>query len=102
MEIKDQVIVVTGGGSGIGRALCERFAAGGARAVIVADLNEAGARETAAAIGERAQARALNVADEAAVQQLVADVTAQFGRIDLFCSNAGIIVRADEDASNEQ
>ena len=61
MEIKDRVIVVTGGGSGIGRALCERFAADGARAVIVADLNEAHAREVAAAIGDRAQARALNV-----------------------------------------
>lgn len=98
MEIKDQVVVVTGGGSGIGRALCERFAADGARAVIVADLHEANAREVAAAIG--GQARALNVGIEADVQQLVNEVTAQFGRIDLFCSNAGIIVRADEDAAN--
>lgn len=98
MEIKDQVVVVTGGGSGIGRALCERFAADGARAVIVADLHEANAREVAAAIG--GQARALNVGIEADVQQLVHEVTAQFGRIDLFCSNAGIIVRADEDAAN--
>ena len=100
MEIKDQVIVVTGGGSGIGRALCERFAADGARAVIVADLNEANARQVAAAIGSRAQARALNVGVEAELQALVAEVTAEFGRIDLFCSNAGVIVRADEDAAN--
>ena len=100
MEIKDQVIVVTGGGSGIGRALCERFAAGGARAVIVADLNEAHAREVAATIGAQAQARTLNVGVETELQRLVAEVTAQFGRIDLFCSNAGVIVRADEDAPN--
>ena len=100
MDIKDQVIVVTGGGSGIGRALCERFAADGARAVIVADLNEAAARQVAAAIGSRAQARALNVGVEAEVQALVAEVTAQHGGIDLFCSNAGVIVRADEDAAN--
>lgn len=100
MEIRDQVIVVTGGGSGIGRALCERFAADGARAVVVADLNAEAAQQVATGIGARAQARALNVAVEPEVQALVAEVTAQHGRIDLFCSNAGVIVRADEDAAN--
>ena len=100
MEIPHQVIVVTGGGSGIGRALCERFAADGARAVVVADLDAAAARQVAAAIGPRAQAHALNVGVEAEVQALVEAVTAQHGRIDLFCSNAGVIVRADEDAAN--
>ncbi|HMO46014.1 MAG TPA: SDR family oxidoreductase [Rubrivivax sp.] len=102
MEIKDQVIVVTGGGSGIGRALCERFAADGARALIVADLHEAHAREAAAAIGATAQARTLNAGVEADVQRLVSEVTAQFGRIDLFCSNAGVIARADEDAASSE
>jgi NAD(P)-dependent dehydrogenase (short-subunit alcohol dehydrogenase family) len=100
MEIQDQVIVVTGGGSGIGRALCERFAADGARAVVVADLDAEAARQVAAAIGAKAQARALNVGIEEQVQALVAEVSAQHGRIDLFCSNAGVIVRADEDAAN--
>jgi NAD(P)-dependent dehydrogenase (short-subunit alcohol dehydrogenase family) len=100
MEVKDQVIVVTGGGSGIGRALCERFAADSAQAVIVADLDAARAQQVAGAIGRRAQAKAVNVGIEAEVQALVAEVTAQHGRIDLFCSNAGVIVRADEDASN--
>jgi NAD(P)-dependent dehydrogenase (short-subunit alcohol dehydrogenase family) len=98
MEIRDQVVVVTGGGSGIGRALCQRFAKGGARAVVVADLNRAAAEQTAADIG--GHARALNVGVEAEVQRLVAEATHRFGRIDLFCSNAGIIVRADEDAVN--
>jgi NAD(P)-dependent dehydrogenase (short-subunit alcohol dehydrogenase family) len=98
MEIRDQVVVVTGGGSGIGRALCQRFAKGGARAVVVADLNQAAAEQTAADIG--GHARALNVGVEAEVQRLVAEATQRFGRIDLFCSNAGIIVRADEDAVN--
>ena len=55
MEIQDQVIVVTGGGSGIGRALCERFAADGARAVVVADLND----EPRPAGGRGASANAL-------------------------------------------
>lgn len=102
MEIRNQVIVVTGGGSGIGRALCERFAADGAHAVVVADLDAEAARQVAAAIGPQAQARALNVGIESELQALVAEVTAQHGRIDLFCSNAGVIVRADEDAANEQ
>jgi len=100
MEILNQVIVVTGGGSGIGRALCERFAADGARAVVVADLDADAARQVAAAIGAQAQAHALNVGSEAEMQELVEKVTAQHGRIDLFCSNAGVIVRADEDAAN--
>lgn len=100
MEIEDKVVVVTGGASGIGHAMCERFAKGGARAVVVADLNGAHAAEVAAAVGGVAQT--VNVGVEAEVQRLVAETTGRFGRIDLFCSNAGVIVRADEDASNEQ
>jgi NAD(P)-dependent dehydrogenase (short-subunit alcohol dehydrogenase family) len=100
MNVREQVIVVTGGGSGIGRALCERFAKDGARAVVVADRDEASAAAVAAAIG--GVAKRVDVAVEADVQRLVAETTARCGRIDLFCSNAGVIVRADEDASNEQ
>jgi len=100
MDIKDRVIVVTGGASGIGKALCERFARGGARGVVVADLDGAGAERLAAAIG--GMARRVDVSVEAEVQQLVQAATERFGRVDVFCSNAGIIVRADEDASNEQ
>ncbi len=89
MELKDKVVVVTGGGSGIGRALCERFAREGARGVVVADRDEAGAQAVAAAIG--GVGLRVNVADEAEVQRLVQTVTERFGRIDLFCSNAGVI-----------
>ena len=99
MEIRDKVVIVTGGASGIGRALCETFVRQGARAVVVADLDAAGAAQVAAAIGGIAQG--LNVADEAEVQQLVHTVTERFGRVVLFCSNAGVIVRADEDAANQ-
>jgi NAD(P)-dependent dehydrogenase (short-subunit alcohol dehydrogenase family) len=100
MELKDKVVVVTGGASGIGRALCERFAEAGARGVVVADRDEAGSQSVAAAIG--GVARRVNVADESEVQRLVQTVTERFGRIDLFCSNAGVIHRADEDASNAE
>ena len=98
MELRDRVVIVTGGASGIGRALCERFAADGARGVVVADLNADAAHEVAAAIGGMAQR--VNVADEADVQRLVQTATERFGQVDLVCSNAGVIVCADEDAAN--
>lgn len=88
MQLKDQVAVVTGGADGIGRALCRRFAAEGARAVIVADVNADGARQVAAEIGGLAVAT--DVGAEAEVRRLVEQALAAFGRIDLFCSNAGI------------
>lgn len=100
MEIQGKVIIVTGGASGIGKALCERFAADGARAVVVADLDAAGAQRVADAIG--GFARGVDVAVESEVQQLVQAVTERHGQVDVFCSNAGIIVRADEDAANAE
>lgn len=100
MDITNRVVVVTGGASGIGNALCERFAQEGARAVVVADLDRAGAERVAAAIG--GLGLGVDVSSEPEVQALVATATERFGRIDIFCSNAGIIARADEDASNAQ
>jgi NAD(P)-dependent dehydrogenase (short-subunit alcohol dehydrogenase family) len=89
MELESKVVVVTGGGNGIGKALCEAFAMQGAARIVVADL-EAGAAETvAAAIG--GEAAAVDVRDEAQLQSLVRDIEARHGGIDLFCSNAGII-----------
>lgn len=94
MDLKDKVIIVTGGGNGIGRALCRRFAAEGAKAVVVADINAAGAREVADEIG--GEAIAADVSREDEVQRLVAQTIARHGAIDLFCSNAGIAITGDE------
>jgi NAD(P)-dependent dehydrogenase (short-subunit alcohol dehydrogenase family) len=88
MQIKGRVTVVTGGASGIGRALCRRFAAEGARGVVVADLDGAGAEAVAREIGGLAVAT--DVSREADIQRLVEKATAAHGPIDLFCSNAGI------------
>lgn len=88
MELRDKVVVVTGGANGIGRALCRRFAAEGARGVVVADLDGDGAARVAEEINGLAVATDVSV--EADIIRLVAGATKQYGPIDLFCSNAGI------------
>ncbi|HEY2043204.1 MAG TPA: SDR family oxidoreductase [Jatrophihabitans sp.] len=90
MRIKDSVVVITGAGSGIGAGLAHRFAAEGARAVVVTDRDAAAAERVAGQIGEQASAAAVDVTSEAAVAALVEQVLAEHGRIDLFCSNAGV------------
>src|SRR3989454_5458799 len=88
MKIQDKVVVVTGGANGIGRALCRRFAAEGARAVVVADLDGAAAKRVADEIG--GVAIETDVARESDVARLVMQVSSDLGGSDLFCSNAGI------------
>ena len=95
MRPAGSVAVVTGGASGIGRALCLALAAQGADGVVVADLDGAGAAQVAAEIeagGHRALAVTTDMASAADVEALVKQAESTFGRIDLFCSNAGIIV----------
>ena len=79
--------VVTGGGHGIGRAICRRLHRDGVP-VVVADLDGVAARAVAAEIG--GTAREVDVADEAAMRALVDDVERDIGPIDLFVSNAGV------------
>ena len=88
MIIKDKIVLVTGGANGIGKALCERFAAEEAEKIIVADLDYENAQEVADAIG--GVAVRLDVSDEAQVKTAVEKFLNEFGRIDLVCSNAGI------------
>jgi len=100
MRITNKIIIVTGGGNGIGRALCRRFAADGARAVVVADLDGDAARRVAGEIdGTAIEA---DVTREADVQRLVRESIARHGPIDLFCSNAGIAMNGDEQAPDAE
>jgi NAD(P)-dependent dehydrogenase (short-subunit alcohol dehydrogenase family) len=98
MEVRDKVVVVTGGALGIGRALCRRFAREGARAIVVADVNEAGAK----AVAEEVKGRAVtcDVRKEEDIVKLVRFTEETFGAIDFFCSNAGIIVIGNVEVSN--
>jgi NAD(P)-dependent dehydrogenase (short-subunit alcohol dehydrogenase family) len=89
MELAGKVVAVTGGGNGIGKALCERFAREGAAHVAVLDLDADAAQAVAAAIG--GSGYAVNVRSEEAIRAAVASIIAEHGHIDLFCSNAGII-----------
>ena len=93
MEIKGKVAVVTGGASGIGAGLAERFAREGAAGVVVADLNFERAQAVAAGIGAAALAVRCDVSREAEIQDLVRQAKARFGRVDIYCSNAGILGR---------
>ncbi|MBF6292447.1 SDR family oxidoreductase [Nocardia farcinica] len=89
MEISGKVAIVTGAGGGIGAALAHRLAAGGAR-VVVADIDPAGAREVAEAIGAAAVPVAGDVADEQVIATMIERAESEFGPVDLYFANAGI------------
>lgn len=99
MKLKGKVVVVTGGATGIGRAMCRRFAVEGARAVVVADLNGEGAQAVAREIG--GLALTANVGCEEDIRQLVETTLKRYGQIDLFCSNAGISIGGGSEAPND-
>jgi NAD(P)-dependent dehydrogenase (short-subunit alcohol dehydrogenase family) len=93
MQVKDKVILVTGGGNGIGAALCRRFKHEGARGIAVADIDAQGANQVAQEIG--GTAIVADVSIESDIIRMVAETEKQHGPIDLFCSNAGVAF-ADE------
>jgi len=92
MELNNQVAIVTGAASGLGRAIAHRFARAGAR-VVVADLDGRAAQAAAREIDAdpaRALGLAMDVTDEAAVNGGVAEVAERFGGVDILVSNAGV------------
>ncbi len=110
MKLKDKVIVITGAASGIGAGLAQRFAMESPAALVLTDLP---AQHMAlAAVADQIQSvhsgdlpvlvTSTDVAVESDVQSLVAKASSQFGRIDLFCSNAGLIRDGDEQAPDEE
>ncbi len=92
--LQDRIALVTGGGQGLGQAICQRLAAEGAH-LVVADLNEetavATATDIAAATGRQTMALKVDVTNEAQVAAMVAQTLAEFGQLDIAVSNAGIL-----------
>jgi len=99
MEVAGKIIVVTGAASGIGRGLCLRFAKEGAKVVIAADVNEAGAKAVADEV--KGEAVVCDVRKEGDMINLVKFAEDRFGGVDVFCSNAGIIVLGGYEVDNE-
>jgi NAD(P)-dependent dehydrogenase (short-subunit alcohol dehydrogenase family) len=90
LPLKGKVAVVTGGARGIGRAICERYAAEGAK-VAVADLNLDEAQKAAAGLGESAFALRLDVTTQDSIKNMVQHVVAVAGAIDILVNNAGFL-----------
>ncbi len=91
MNLQDQVAIVTGGASGIGRGIGQALANQGAQ-VVLADIDRELAEKAAEGMGGRAQVARVDVTDAAAVQKLVDDTIAEHGRLDFMFNNAGIAI----------
>ena len=100
MKLEGKVAVVTGGASGIGRALARRFDAEGAKAVAVADVQTEALEAVAQEIGGLAVT--CDVSKESDIKELVKRTEDELGPIDVFCSNAGIAILGDEHATDDQ
>ena len=87
MELRDKIIVITGGSGGIGKAMARAFLREGAKAVMLADLNEGLVKQAAAEIG--CDGMACDVTNETQIAALVEATETKHGPIDVFCSNAG-------------
>ena len=87
MEMKDKVVVITGGSGGIGKAMAKAFLAEGAKSIVLADLHEDAVKAAAAEIG--CIGMVCDVTKEADIIAVVEQTLASEGQIDLFCSNAG-------------
>jgi 3(or 17)beta-hydroxysteroid dehydrogenase len=93
-RVAGKVALVTGGGSGLGKADCLMLAAEGAM-VVVSDINLAAAQAVAAEIGENAIALKHDVSSESDWQAVLAEAEARFGGLNVLVNNAGIVVIAD-------
>lgn len=100
MELQNKVVIVTGGANGIGRALCRRFAAEGARGVVVADRDLTGAQAVAEEFGGIAVE--VDVSREADNHRLVQLATERYSQVDLFCANAGIATGGGFEAPDDE
>ena len=105
MELAGRVVVLTGAARGIGAAMARRFAAEGAAAIVVSDVDAAGAEQVAeqvAAAGAKAIALQVDAGSKDDLKTLVRATRKTYGRLDLFCSNAGVAYGTGVHASTQQ
>src|SRR5215208_5716138 len=88
MRLKDKAVIVTGGGSGFGAAMCRRFAAEGGK-VLVADMNGPAAEKVAGEIGASARPFTADVTRREQVEAMVKNAISSFGALDCIVNNAG-------------
>ncbi|GAC1327349.1 MAG: SDR family oxidoreductase [Beijerinckiaceae bacterium] len=100
MRLQNKICIITGGGSGIGRAACHVFAREGA-VVVVADRSVPAANEVATAAGHGAVAMEVDVADSASVKRMIDATAARFGRLDVLVNNAGYGITGDVTETDE-
>lgn len=89
MRLKDKVAIVTGGASGIGKAMCKALATEGANVVVV-DLDEQKGKEAAKEIGGKSISLKADVTSSASMNKMAEEVDRQFGRIDILVNNVGV------------
>jgi galactitol 2-dehydrogenase len=89
MKLNDKVAIITGAARGIGKAIAERYVKEGAK-VVIADLNEEGAKAVATALGPTALAVKLDITRQESIDATVAATVAHFGRLDILVNNAGL------------
>ena len=100
MQLAGKIIVVTGAGSGIGKALVKKFVSQDARAVVAVDISAGLASATAMEFG--CTSMQADVSREDDIVRVIEDTERTIGPIDLFCSNAGIAIGASEQAPNAE
>lgn len=100
MELKDKIIVITGAGSGIGRALARRFNTESPKHIIAVDINQAPVQAVADELN--CTAMTADVSNEQDIASLIERVESEIGPIDLFCSNAGVGLAPTIDSPNAQ
>jgi len=100
VELRNKIVVITGGGSGIGKALATRFKAEGTQQIVVVDINA----DNVAAVATQLDCIAMtaDVSKEEDIRRVIEDTEANVGPIDLFCSNAGVALGPSIDSPNQE